>query len=168
MLTSERFTRANDNWEDRVERNKTWSQWKTAYKRAHAKARVKSQANNGSVKFGAANSAARQETADPPLENQLEEDGGYLKTLEGYFNNLAAAAVNEKWVLQQLLLNNNTISTSNKSLVALVKKFSNDIKNLEREISRLKKGGKEAQGIPPSAQTARSKSFTIHKIAMSF
>ena len=25
MLTSERFPRANDNWEERAERNKTWS-----------------------------------------------------------------------------------------------------------------------------------------------
>ena len=76
-----------------------------------------------------------------PLDNQLEEDGGYLKTLEGYFDNLDSAAVNEKGVLQKLVLNNTTISTSNESLVALVKKLSNDIKNLEREISRMKKGG---------------------------
>ena len=113
MLTSELFPRANDDWEERAERDKTWSQWKTAYKRAHAKARVKAQANDGSIKFGAANSAARQETANPPLNNQLEEDGGDLKTLKGYFDNLAASAVNEKGVLQQLVLNNTTISTSN-------------------------------------------------------
>ena len=58
MLTSERFLRANDDWEERAERDKTWSQWKIAYKCAHAKARVKAQVKNGSVKFGAANSAA--------------------------------------------------------------------------------------------------------------
>ena len=66
MLTSERFPRANEDWEERAERNKTWSKWKTSYKRTHAKARVKAQANYGSIKFGAANSAARQETANPP------------------------------------------------------------------------------------------------------
>ena len=77
----------------------------------------------------------------PPLNNQLEEDGVDLKTLEGYFDNLSATAVNEKGVLQQLVLNNTTLSISNESLVALVKKQSNDIKNLKREISRLKKGG---------------------------
>ena len=88
MLTSERFLLTNENYEERAERDKTWSQWKTTYKRAHAKARVKAQGNNGSVKFGAANSSAHQETANPPLE----EDGGDLKTLKGYFDNLAAAA----------------------------------------------------------------------------
>ena len=30
MLTSERFPRANEDWEERAERDKTWSQWKTA------------------------------------------------------------------------------------------------------------------------------------------
>ena len=141
MLTSERFPRANDDWEERAERDKTWPQWKSAYKRAHAKARVKAQANDGSAKFGAANSAARLDNIIPPLDNQLEEDGVGIKALEEYFNNLVAAAVNKNGVPQQLVLNNNTLATSNKSLVALVKKLSGDIKNLEREISRLKKGG---------------------------
>ena len=45
-------------------------------------------------------------------------------------------------MLQQLVLNNTTLTTSNKSLVALVKKLNGDIKNLERANSRLKKGGK--------------------------
>ena len=65
-LTSEHFMRANNDWEERVERNKTWSQWKTAYKWDHANARVKAHANNGRVKFGAANSATHQEPTPPP------------------------------------------------------------------------------------------------------
>ena len=141
MLTSECFPRANDDLEEHAERDKTWPQCKSAYKRTHAKARVKTQANDGSVKFGAANSADRLENITPPIENQLEEGGVGLKSLEGYFDNLAAAAVNEKGVLQQLLLNNNTLATSNESLAALVKKLSGDIKNLKQEISRPKEGG---------------------------
>ena len=47
-----------------------------------------------------------------------------------YFDNLSAAAVNEQGVLKQLVLNNSTLATSNESLVALVKKQSNDIKKL--------------------------------------
>ena len=68
MLTSERFPRANDDWEDRAERDKTWARWKLAYKQYHTKARVKAKAHEGSTKFGAANSAARQK-AHLPLEN---------------------------------------------------------------------------------------------------
>ena len=122
ILTSESLPRANDDWEERAERDKIWPQWKTAYKRAHAKARVKAQANNGSVKFGAANYASRKENANSHLDNQLEEDGADIKNLEGYLDNLAAAAFNKKGVLQQLVLKNTTLSTSNESLVALVKK----------------------------------------------
>ena len=87
-----------------------------------------------------ANSLARQETANPLLDNQLEEYSGDLKTLKGYFDNLAASAVNEQGVLKQLVLNNTTLATSNKILVDLVKKQSNHIKNLEQEISSMKKG----------------------------
>ena len=45
-------------------------------------------------------------------------------------------------MLKQLVLNKTTLTTSNDRLVDLVKKLSGDIKNLEREISRIKKGGK--------------------------
>ena len=38
MLTTERYPRTNDDWEYRAEANKTWADWKTAYKRAHTKA----------------------------------------------------------------------------------------------------------------------------------
>ena len=116
---------------------------------AHAKVRVKSQATNGSVKFGAANSAARQKAAHPHLDNQTEEDSGNVKTLKGYFNNLAAAAVNEKYVLKQLALYNTTLAPSNDSLAALVKK-KNEIKNLEREIYRIKKGSQAIARNPPT------------------
>ena len=81
MLASKRFPRANDDWEDRAKRDKTWATWKLSCKQAHAKARVKAQATDGSVKFGAANSAARQEAAHPPLDNQLKEDSVNVKTL---------------------------------------------------------------------------------------
>ena len=60
MLTSKRFPSSNDDWEDQDERDKTWSTWKLAYKQAHAKARFKAQATEGSTKFRAANSAAHQ------------------------------------------------------------------------------------------------------------
>ena len=83
MLTSERFPSANDDWEERAERDTTWAQWKRAYKRAHTQARFKAQANDGSAKFEAANSAARQNKTTPPLDNQLEEEDVGIKPLKG-------------------------------------------------------------------------------------
>ena len=38
ILTSEGFMSANDDWEERAERDKTWPQWKSSYKRSHSKA----------------------------------------------------------------------------------------------------------------------------------
>ena len=139
MLTTERFPRTNDDWEDRAESDKTWENWKEAYKKAHAKSRIKAQANEGTVKFGAANSAAQLETIQNVEKNQGINNGG-MKSLEGYFVNLAATGVNKKSVLEKLVANNTKLAATNENLV-MVKNLTNDIKNLERETSRLKKGG---------------------------
>ena len=154
MLTTEIFPRANYYWEECAERDKTWLQWKLAYKKSHAKARIKAQANKGTIKFGAANSTAHQETA-PTVENRQKVDYGGMKALEGYFDNLAAAAVNEKSVLQQLVLNNNNLAASNKILVALF---------LTRAS---RKAGKSAVGVQTSATTARKKATINQTLAMS-
>ena len=55
-----------------------------------------------------------------------------MKALEGYLKNLAAAAVNEKLVLKQMVTNNTKIDATNKNLVYVVKKLTNDIRYLER------------------------------------
>ena len=47
-----------------------------------------------------------------------------MKSLEGYFDNLAIAAVNEKSILKQLVANNTKLAVNNKSLVAMVKKLT--------------------------------------------
>ena len=44
-----------------------------------------------------------------------------MKALEGYFDNLVAAAVNKKSVLEQLVANNNKLAATNEELVAIVK-----------------------------------------------
>ena len=58
------------------------------------------------------------------MKNKQEGDDGGMKSLEGYFDNLSVAVVNEKSVLEQLVLNNTKLAASNKSLVALVKKIN--------------------------------------------
>ena len=90
-----------------------------------------------------------------------------MNSLEGYFTNLAAVATNEKELLTQLVLNNTTLTTTNESLAALVKKQAGDIKNLERENARLKKTpqSQPAQGtLPPFALTAKRRVTTKQNI----
>ena len=98
---------------------KTWADWKTSYKRAHAKARVKSQASEGSDKFGSANADKRVlKTSKVKTNNGGKKVG--MKALEGYFNNLAAAAINKISVLEQLVTNNAKLAATNKDLVVIV------------------------------------------------
>ena len=75
------------------------------------------------------------------MENNQKVGDGGMKSLEGYFDNLSAAAVNEKSVLEQLVANNIKLAENKESLVTMVKKLTGDIKNLERDNSRLKKVG---------------------------
>ena len=48
------------------------------------------------------------------------------------------------------MLNNTTLATSNKSLVDLVKKQQNEIKNLERELSRYNNPTQASARNPPT------------------
>ena len=102
MLKRVIFTRTKNDWEDRAEANKIWAERKRAYKRAHAKERVKSQATEGSDKFGAENAAARVHTTIKMETNNGVNKGG-MKALEEYFDNLAAAAVKKNQCLRNWL-----------------------------------------------------------------
>ena len=81
MLTTEIFPRTKNDWEDRAEYDKTWADWKVAYRKAHAKAHVKAQTNEGYVKFGTSNSAVILETTQGVETNQGVDKGG-MKSLE--------------------------------------------------------------------------------------
>ena len=84
--------------------------------------------------------------------NEMETNNGVnevgMKALEGYFDNLAASAVNKKSVLEQLVAKNAKLAATNEELVAILKKVSNNIKNIERETSRLKKTGGQGKRDP--------------------
>ena len=72
------------------------------------------------------------------------DDGGStvgLKSLEGYFENLAAATTNDKTVIEKLVSSNVKLAAANKEVVAVVKKLINDNKDIQGEINRLKKRG---------------------------
>ena len=120
MLTTEQYPITNHNWEDRAKENKTWADWEISYKKAQSKARVNTQTTEGSEKFGAANAAKRFLTTSAVETNNVGEEVG-MKAFKGYFDKLVAAAINEKSVLQQLVVNNSKLATTNEDLVAMVK-----------------------------------------------
>ena len=86
-----------------------------------------------------------------------------MNSFEGYFTNLAAAATNEKELLTQLVLNNTTLTTTNESLVALVKKQEGNLKNFEREIACLKKPQDQASPRNPPTLCVNCKKEGYHQ-----
>ena len=125
ILTTESYSRSNNNWEDRAKDEKIWDNWNTGYKKAHPKVRVKAQAAEGTDKFGAANVADR--VLGVGFNKNIgvtKDDGGDkvgLKALKGYFNNLTDTTTKEKKVLEQLVASNSKLAATNEELVAVVK-----------------------------------------------
>ena len=65
------------------------------------------------------------------------------------------------------MLNNTILTNSNESLVALVKKQANYLKNLEQELARFFKPQVSARNPQLSAPTAKKRGTINPKIAMS-
>ena len=58
-------------------------------------------------------------TSEVDTNNGGNEVG--MKDIKGYFYNLAAAAINDKSVIEKLVANNDKITATNEDLVAIVK-----------------------------------------------
>ena len=122
MLKTGAHTRTTDKSEDLDESAQTWDAWKTAYKTAGMKERVRRLATDENATHGALlQTVAPQGTAIDDLVNKDD--------LEDYFENLTAAATTEKVVLAQLMaaiaamtINNEALVATNSKLVAEVKK----------------------------------------------
>ena len=93
--------------------------------------------NNIAIKgdqFGAAHEAsagapigANKQEATPHRAAENEFDGGTTE-IEGFFDNLSAAATNDKDVLAQLADNNTKLVNKNEELAASVKRLMNETK----------------------------------------
>ena len=111
---------------------------------AHAKALINNSALKGE-QFGAANEASigtplgtNKCDTKPHLaaEDELNTGGGTME-MEGIFDNLAAAAINDKAVLAQLTDNNTKLVNTNDQLAATLKRLTNETKQLQQEINTL-------------------------------
>ena len=108
MLTSEQYPRANDDWEELDAGEKIWSARKTLYRAAANKAAIKAKAASGKDQFGAANAATEtaSEYMNPPMGTAMD----------GYFDNLAATAITEKQVLEEMMRALANLTESNEIL----------------------------------------------------
>ena len=113
VLASAHFPRPTDEWEALPKHNKTWTAWKTHYRAAHiARKRQMLAAGTSTTTYGAANAVT---TVDDDIVS-----ADTLNRLDGYLDNLAAAATTERTTLTQLIENNTTLTASITSLTASV------------------------------------------------
>ena len=68
--------------------------------------------------------------------------------MEGFFDNLAAAATNDKAVLAQITDNNTKLVNTNEELAASVKNLTNENRQLQQDINTLQRrvGGNTGGG----------------------
>ena len=126
MLNSQQFPRTNDEWEDLPADQKTWDGWKTLYKAAQGKERVRKLAAGGSESFGGANSANHS-----PAPSRCDSQGSLgkpepvtLEVLEGCFDNLANAAKTERATMDELTKSIAVLTATNAELVATISKLT--------------------------------------------
>jgi hypothetical protein len=118
VLASGHFPRSTDEWEAKPCNQKTWTAWKAHYRDAHLarKRQMLAAGTAGMGGGGMANAVTAVEDA-----TILDET---LAKLDGYLDNLAAAATTEKSTLAQLVENNATLTVTITSLTASVSALS--------------------------------------------
>ena len=144
VLASQHFPRATDDWEARPRATKTWAHWKTQYRAAHTarKRQLLAAGTTGTGEpLGGHTHAANAAQLDP--NNLLTPDA--FTRLDGYLDNLANAATQEKTTLAQLIDNN-------ASLTSTVTSLTTALASLTTAYTLL------ANGPPPAASAAKTAS----------
>ena len=133
VLASNHFPCTTDAWEALPAASKSWTAWKTTFRKAHFARKHQLLASGGSEPMGGAHSV----TAHTPALLTLSTYG----QLDGYLDNLANAATQEITMLADLV-------ASNVSLTASIATLTTNLANLTPTYSIL------ANGKPPPAQQA--------------
>ena len=137
MLATERFPKANDDWEDLPKHSRTWSKWKEIYRAADLRETVKKKARD--AQFGG---AALQVNSSDNQGGDANEDKKpvTMDDLEGCFDSLASAAVTGKDTLDTLTKSNAVLTKTNAEMSATIKAQAEEIKSLTASIRNKKKG----------------------------
>ena len=112
MLTTKQYPRANENWEEFDAPDKTWVAWKNLYREAANKAAIKAKASSGRDQLGAAHAETESQSED--MNPHMGAAMG--AKMEGYFDNLAAAAMNDQSTLVEMVRAMSNLTESNEVL----------------------------------------------------
>ena len=123
MLGAEQLPHANKDWDKLDVYQRTWTRWKTTYCAAANNLSIKNKPAGRKYQFGAAHTATPLLGDDTMCNTAGNNQPMGLAGLNGYFNNILAAATNEKAVLEDLVINLTTFTTSNEDMDAIIKKI---------------------------------------------
>ena len=137
VLASEHFPHPTDEWEALPRDQKTWTAWKTHYRAAHlARKRLLLASGRSNTTGGVAHAVTYDTTIQPET----------LDRLDGYLDNLAAAATNDRTTLSQLI-------DSNANLTANVATLTSSLAALAAAYTILAAGSPApANAAPPAAR----------------
>ena len=150
MLSTERYLKANDLWEDLNRVDRTWKEWKVTYTNANRKAIVKRMAEDNLEQFGGAATGGTRGTGGGSGGGAKPSAGllspAKINKVEGCFDSLAGAEVTSKDTLDELVKSNATLA---KVIAALTETNSCLAKKVEHQAAELK--NREGGGVEESS-----------------
>ena len=148
VLASDHFPRTTDAWEALPAVSKTWTAWKATYREAHIARKRRLLASGGTEPMGGAHAI----TSHTPA---LLTPSTYAQ-LDGYLDNLANAATQEKTTLADLV-------ASNSSLAASVATLTTNLANLTTAYTLLA-AGSNAPAQPATTRGGRPRGSGVYAV----
>ena len=139
VLASDHFPRPTDEWEALPRNLKTWGAWKTHYRAAHIARKRLMLASRRAPPTGGTAHLATDASAIAPTT---------LAHLDGYLDNLVAAATTDRSSLTQLI-------DSNAALTANLATFASSLASLTAAFTLLASGKPTPTPTAPAAAAAR-------------
>jgi len=146
VLASNHFPRPTDDWEAKPRANKTWTAWKTHYRAAHIARKRQLLASGTAMPPSTANALI--------AEDNVHLTEGTFTRLDGYLDNLAAAATTERTTLQSL-------TEANAALVANLTALTTSVASLTAAYTSL--AAVQHTSVPPGTamqQPRRTRAIT--------
>ena len=151
VLAASDFDTATEKWDELPDSAKTWAAWKAHYNAAHDAHERKLLAAPDASQFGGANAATHQRGNQPTggrvgFSNGAPPSGDFMNQFDGYMDNLANAATNEKAVLERLSKSiadlteaNSKLVSSNIDLADTNAKLTSDLRKLREQLNAANK-----------------------------
>ena len=142
MLSSQKLPHTTEEWEDVPPVDKHWKKWKSMYKAAQGRERVRSKAGGSKNSFGGVNAGSANTTAAATDSLPADDAGAEpftVNKLEACFDNLTNSTKVERSTLDELVKNIAVLTVTNRKLVATNKKWGGENTILQHEINALRK-----------------------------